>query len=100
MMYRAMFFVCALFTLCRIDAATVDILTHFKVFNDWLGKIKDAGYEVQSFDVTNHLEYDPSPDTKKIILMNRMVHPATLAKWPKEKLVLFVWEAWPIDPSY
>ncbi len=100
MMYTVIFFVCALFTFCRIDAATVDILTHFKVFDQWLEKIKDAGYEVKSFDVMRNPDYEPSPDTKRIILMNRIVHPSALAQWPKEKLVLFVWEAWQIDPSY
>ena len=81
-------------------ADRVDLIANFNIQDIPIEWSKMGENRFDLLNLPPDIRSAPSPDLKRIVVMNNCLSPATLAQLPKEKLVLFMWEPDQIDPSY
>lgn len=100
------FFYILIFMLTSVHAKEIDIISTFTVTELPVKEMTatKAGYTMRTMDLNQYeraLVSAQPPKADKILVWNYII-PSTSAlfKLPKDKLVYFLWEPWPIDPSY
>lgn len=89
-----------------LQAKEVDIISTFTVTELPVQEMTatKAGYTMRTIDLYQyeHALITPQPPVADKILIWNYIIPSTspLFKLPKEKLVYFLWEPWPINPAY
>jgi hypothetical protein len=83
----------------------IDLMANFEIEQYFVPEqlIARAGYELRVLpnDIQKYLIsfYDPT-NTKKIIIMGQLIPERELVKFPKEKLIFFLWEPEKLPLSY
>src|SRR5690554_1498569 len=87
---------------CFLFTDRVHIIANFDLTEMPLqrSKVLQAGIDIES-RYYYHIPRDCKDATvKRVILMNPCLETSDLIHIPKEKLVLFLWEPYKIDPTY
>lgn len=97
------FIVGHLLFLSSLKGSTIDILTNFwndlpsiELQNDPVNRVE---FRILNVELNDYLEHYFTSDVEWVIIMNQQ-NSTALAKLPKEKLVLFVWEPDEIGRNY
>lgn len=101
---KQFFLFCFLLTF-SLTAKEVDVISSFSVTELPIESMKatKAGYQIHTVNLTNYeqlLRMPLPPEADKVLVWNYVVPASPIFQLPKEKLVYFLWEPWPIDPSY